>query len=64
MDLISVTVTVFIEDKNDNAPVFTIDSISANNTVTEASSFGATVGTIVATDADGPEYNVITYHLT
>lgn len=59
----TVTITVFIEDENDNAPVFTDDSITANNTVTEASSEGATVGTIVATDADGPDFNVITYSL-
>lgn len=59
-----VTVTVFIEDVNDNAPVFTEDSITANNTVMEASGTGSTVGTIVATDADGPDYNTVTYYLT
>lgn len=55
---------MFIEDVNDNAPVFTTDSITANNTVMEASGVGSTVGTIVATDADGPEYNTVTYYLT
>lgn len=59
-----MTVTVFIEDENDNAPVFTSDSIGANNTVMEASVIGSTVGTIVATDADGPEYNVVSYYIT
>lgn len=43
--------------------MFTPESISANNTVIEASGIGGTVGTIVATDADGPDYNVVTYSL-
>lgn len=58
-----MTVTIFIEDVNDNAPVFTPESVTANNTVMEASGVGGTIGTIIATDDDGPEFNTVTYSL-
>lgn len=63
MLLVLVSVTIFIEDKNDNKPVFTEDSIKANNTVTEAAASGVSIGTITATDEDGPGFNEVKYYL-
>lgn len=60
--IFTVTVTIFIIDVNDNAPLFT-DSINTNNTVTESAIVGTTIGTITATDADGPNFNTVWYYI-
>lgn len=53
---------MFIIDVNDNPPIFT-DSVKTNNTVTEHALVNVTIGTITATDIDGPDYNVVSYSI-
>ncbi|XP_018321282.1 protocadherin Fat 4 isoform X3 [Agrilus planipennis] len=59
----TVVFSISIIDLNDNAPIFTNSSITANNSVVENALAGTIIGTITATDADGVNYNVVSYSL-
>lgn len=57
------TITVRIEDVNDNDPVFVEGTAGVNRTVIEASLANTVLGTIIATDADGPGFNEVMYFI-
>ncbi|XP_060602144.1 cadherin-23-like isoform X2 [Ruditapes philippinarum] len=62
---VTATVSIAVTDENDNAPVFSPNSYSAN--VPETSAAGVTVATMTASDADDPatnNYGTITYSIT
>lgn len=52
-----------IEDENDNAPIFAEGTADLNRTVMEASLERTVIGSILATDIDGPEFNVVRYFI-
>lgn len=56
-------ITVRIEDENDNAPVFAEGTAEVNRMVMEASLEKTVIGNILATDIDGPEFNVVRYFI-
>lgn len=56
-------ITVRIEDENDNAPVFSAGTADVQRTVIEASLANTVIGNILATDIDGPEFNVVRYEI-
>lgn len=56
-------ITVRIEDENDNAPEFAENMADINRTVIEASLEKTIIGNILATDIDGPEFNVVRYFI-
>lgn len=56
-----VTVTVIIEDVNDNNPVFPLAAYTFS--VSESSRVGTTVGTLIATDADSGVNASLTYSI-
>lgn len=56
-------ITVRIEDENDNSPVFAEGMAELNRTVIEASLEKTIIGNILATDIDGPEFNVVRYFI-
>ncbi|CAH0672561.1 unnamed protein product [Chilo suppressalis] len=55
--------TVNIIDMNDNAPIFSPGSLAQSMRVREVSSSGTVIGSILATDIDGPLYNNVHYRL-
>uniref|UniRef100_A0A2A4J1V5 Cadherin domain-containing protein n=1 Tax=Heliothis virescens TaxID=7102 RepID=A0A2A4J1V5_HELVI len=58
----NTTVEVFVDDKNDNAPIFT--SVVRPVTIEDSSSIGSLVQTVVATDSDAtPPNNRVRYKL-
>lgn len=57
------TITVRIEDVNDNYPEFVDGTDTINRTVIEASLANTVIGTIIATDADGPGFNEVKYFI-
>lgn len=57
------TLTIFIEDENDNAPEFIGNTLTIARNVVEQASLDSVIGTILARDIDGPEFNVINYSL-
>ncbi|XP_061626478.1 protocadherin-23 isoform X1 [Phyllopteryx taeniolatus] len=57
----TATVTLVLDDVNDNEPVFQQKLYNAN--VTEHSSPGTCFLQVVANDADGPEFSVLVYSL-
>lgn len=52
-----------IEDENDNAPVFAEGTADVNRMVMESSLEKTVIGNILATDIDGPEFNVVRYFI-
>lgn len=56
-------ITVRIEDENDNAPVFVEGTDTVSRTVIEASLAQTVIGSVLATDADGPGYNEVRYSI-
>ncbi|KAF5276238.1 hypothetical protein FQR65_LT04043 [Abscondita terminalis] len=59
-----VQVTILIEDENDNNPEFHPDTTITIRSVIEGSEAKTTIGTIVATDRDGPNHNKVIYSLS
>nr|QCI02835.1 midgut cadherin-like protein [Chilo infuscatellus] len=57
------TFTVNIIDMNDNAPQFSLGSLEQSMRVREVSPTGTVIGSILATDIDGPLYNNVHYRL-
>jgi hypothetical protein len=58
--MISATLTITINDLNDNPPEFSpVDKLSFK----ENSEESELIGIIVAKDPDGNEYNKVTYYL-
>ncbi|XP_055680929.1 protein dachsous-like [Lutzomyia longipalpis] len=55
--------TVRIEDVNDNAPEFIGDTLETLRSVVEEALTGTLIGTIMAEDIDGPQFNQITYSI-
>jgi hypothetical protein len=56
--------TVSIGDVNDNPPRFIGDTLTTQRSVIEEALTGTLIGTVFATDDDGPPHNVIDYTLT
>lgn len=56
-------ITVRIVDINDNEPVFVAGTADLQRTVIEASLENTVIGNVVATDADGPEFNQVRYSI-
>ncbi|XP_045516186.1 cadherin-23-like isoform X1 [Pieris brassicae] len=54
---------VVIIDLNDNAPVWDENTLSQHFTVRERSSSDVVIGSVLATDIDGPLYNQVRYTL-
>lgn len=61
--MVSGVITVRIEDENDNAPQFAEGTATTQRTVIEASLEKTVIGNILATDIDGPEFNVVKYFI-
>nr|KAG5692029.1 hypothetical protein BaRGS_026882 [Batillaria attramentaria] len=59
----STTVTVFLEDANDNSPVFDLTLQPSDVTVTEHEALGTVLATFTATDADSGDYGSVSYSL-
>lgn len=55
--------TVRVVDVNDNPPQFVGDTLTTLRSVVEEALAGTLIGTIIAEDVDGPEFNKITYSL-
>lgn len=62
-DKATTTLTIFIEDENDNAPEFIGNTLEIPRNVIEQAVSGSLIGTILAIDIDGPDFNVIQYSL-
>ncbi|KAK6187125.1 hypothetical protein SNE40_005217 [Patella caerulea] len=58
----SVSLTILVEDENDNAPTFGENTVYAFYTV-ESYPIGSIVGTVVATDGDSGTNNQISYFI-
>lgn len=55
------TLTVTIIDLNDNPPVWDEGTLEQNFAVREMANQGVVIGSIQATDIDGPLYNQVRY---
>lgn len=54
--------TIEVLDENDNAPIFIPNSLNVTRRVTEnVTETGTFIGSIMATDIDGPGNNIISY---
>ncbi|OWR42519.1 cadherin membrane protein precursor [Danaus plexippus plexippus] len=56
-----LTFTITILDMNDNPPVWVNGTLEQTLRVREKSGAGTIIGTVTATDADGPQYNQVRY---
>lgn len=56
--------TIEVLDVNDNPPIFMSDTLSVKRRVIENAEEGIFIGSIMATDADGPNNNNITFTMT
>lgn len=59
----TATFTITIIDMNDNKPIFDIDTLEQNFRVREMSDSGIVIGSVLATDIDGPLYNQVRYSI-
>lgn len=50
-------------DENDNPPEFVGDTLTVPRNVIEEAQAGTLIGTIFASDIDGPENNIIQYFM-
>ncbi|CAG9135951.1 unnamed protein product [Plutella xylostella] len=55
--------TIIIIDMNDNPPVWSAGALDASFRVREVASTGVVIGSVLATDIDGPLYNQIRYSI-
>ncbi|CAG9787433.1 unnamed protein product [Diatraea saccharalis] len=55
--------TVNIIDMNDNAPIFSEGTLDQSMRVREVSATGTVIGSVLATDIDGPLYNNVHYSI-
>ncbi|XP_048489545.1 cadherin-87A-like [Plutella xylostella] len=55
--------TIIIIDMNDNPPVWSAGTLDASFRVREVASTGVVIGSVLATDIDGPLYNQIRYSI-
>ena len=63
LDSAVAILTVRIIDENDNPPEFVGDTLIVPRNVIEEAQAGTLIGTIIAIDIDGPEYNIIQYFM-
>ncbi|XP_013167274.1 PREDICTED: cadherin-23-like isoform X1 [Papilio xuthus] len=61
VDYDELTFTVIIVDMNDNPPVWSENSLTQELRVRENSGTGIVIGSVLATDIDGPLYNQVRY---
>lgn len=57
------TITIRVDDINDNAPQFIQDTLLANRSVIEEAREDTLIGSILAHDIDGPGNNIISYYI-
>lgn len=53
--------TITIVDLNDNPPVWEEGTLEQVFSVREMSTSGVVIGSVLATDIDGPQYNQVRY---
>lgn len=58
-----MTFTVIIIDMNDNWPIWDEETLSTEFRVRENSTSNVVIGSVLATDIDGPLYNQIRYSI-
>lgn len=63
-DYDELTLTINIIDMNDNAPIWDESTLLTEFRVRETSESGLAIGSVLATDRDGPLYNQIRYSIT
>ena len=56
--------TIEVLDVNDNPPVFVSDTLNVTRRVIENAEEGIFIGSIMATDPDGPNNNNVTFTMT
>ena len=61
---IPATFTITIIDMNDNPPVWGEGQLAQAFRVREMSDSGVVIGSVFATDIDGPLYNQVRYTIT
>ncbi|XP_044727276.1 cadherin-23-like [Chrysoperla carnea] len=59
----SVTIPLYIIDVNDNPPIFNDAITDQLKYVRDKAEKDTIIGTVLATDADGPEFNYVTYYI-
>lgn len=60
-DFFSAMFTITIIDLNDNPPVWEEGTLDQLFSVRERSASGVVIGSVLATDIDGPQYNQVRY---
>ncbi|XP_063827674.1 protocadherin Fat 3-like [Ostrinia nubilalis] len=60
-DYDEATFTITIIDMNDNAPIFANGTLTQTMRVRELAASGTLIGSVLATDIDGPLYNQVRY---
>lgn len=63
-DTAFAVLTIEVLDVNDNAPIFVSNTLNITRRVTEKAEQGIFIGSIIATDIDGPEFNKIVFTMT
>lgn len=59
--IFTASFTITIIDMNDNKPIFAIGTLEQNFRARELSDSGMVIGSVLATDNDGPLYNQVLY---